>query len=74
MLSLICTKKLPSKMQKEGRGEQNLAMNLETFNPNTKCSSGENSFGIQRIKRPSQICGKGVEAKSATLPFDDFTF
>ena len=44
MLSLICTKKLPSKMQKEGRGEQNLAMNLETFNPNTKCSSGENSF------------------------------
>ena len=44
MLYLMYTKKPPSKMQKKRRGEQNLAMNLETFNPNTKCSSGENSF------------------------------
>ena len=44
MLYLMYTKKPPSKMQKERRGEQDLAMNLERFNPNTNCRSGENSF------------------------------
>ena len=38
------TKKAPSSMQKEGRGEMNLEMNIETFNPSKRCLSEENSF------------------------------
>ena len=42
--NLMYTKKTPSRMQKERRGERDLEVNLETFNSNTRCSSGENSF------------------------------
>ena len=41
---LTYTRNTPSGMQKERIGELNLEMNLETFYPNTRCSSGENSF------------------------------
>ena len=48
-------------MQKKRRGEQNLAMDLETFNPNAKAAVEKIPFESKEQKGLHRICGKGVE-------------